>query len=578
MKGSKGGKGILRNRTQKIGLAGILTAVALLGVGRLVKACEPYQNQEILFSEDEQFQEQDFILKLSTLLHSDIYYTLDGSEPTDGSLHYEDGISLEAGESCGGVPVRAIAYYGDGHTSDVYTKTYFLGKNVKERFSTAIVELTGDPEELFDYENGILVTGKLRDDYVMEHPDEVVTDADPANYNIRGYEGERQVQAEIWEPAGSTVLNQKLGIRVNGGLSRGLDVKSLRLIAREEYGEKRIGAELPAAETWEKPYFPKRLLLRNHGNDQEYGCMRNELGAKLAADAGFPCVQRFRAASVWINGEYYGFEWLEDYIDNIYLKHLHQAEEKDGYFGLAEPYRESAGEQTEREKEIQAELQEVMAYGEQDLTDDAAYQELAARLDVENFLQYCAIELCVANADWPTNNCKAYRWYSDTDTYEKNTGMDGRWRFALYDLDMSMGRITETAYDTHSLALTLGVENNGWKNEFPLLKALLKRKDMQQEFTRILEAYLEGPFSTENAKTRMAEIEDEMAGELEWQIQAFAAKEAEKSGEAYEDVYSYKKLMHTYEKGMLEEFWENRQTVLREELTHLDEYVRQEVD
>ena len=117
-------------------------------------------------------------------------------------------------------------------------------------------------------------------------------------------------------------------------------------------------------------------------------------------------------------------------------------------------------------------------------------EELAERLELENFLQYCAIELCVANVDWPTNNCKAYRWYSDTDTYEKNTGMDGRWRFALYDLDMSMGRITETAYDTHSLALTLGVENNGWKNEFPLLKALLKRKDMQQEFTRILEAYL----------------------------------------------------------------------------------------
>ena len=566
----KRSKGRLRNRTQKIGLAGILTVVALLGVGRLVKACEPYQNQEILFSEDEQFHEQDFILELSTLLHSDIYYTLDGSEPTDGSLHYEDGILLEAGESCRGVPVRAIAYYSDGHTSDIYTKTYFLGRNVKERFSTAIVELTGDPEELFDYENGILVTGKLRDDYVMEHPDEVITDADPANYNIRGYEGERQVEAEIWEPDGNEVLKQHLGIRVNGGLSRGLDVKSLRLIAREEYGEKRIRAELPAAETGEKPYFPKRLLLRNHGNDQEYGCMRNELGAKLAADAGFPCVQRFRAASVWINGEYYGFEWLEDYIDNVYLKHLHQAEEKDGYFGLAEPYRESAGEQTEREKEIQAELQEVMDYGERDLTDDAVYQELAASLDVENFLQYCAIELCVANADWPANNCKAYRWYSDTDTYEENTGMDGRWRFALYDLDMSMGRITETAYDTPSLALVLGAENN--------LKALLKRKDMQQEFTRILETYLDGSFSTENAKTRMSEIEDEMAGELEWQIQAFAAKEAEKSGEAYEDVYSYKKLMHTYEKGMMEEFWENRQAVLREELTYLDEYVGQEVD
>ena len=36
--------------------------------------------------------------------------------------------------------------------------------------------------------------------------------------------------------------------------------------------------------------------------------------------------------------------------------------------------------------------------------------------------------------------------------------------------------------------------------------------------------------------------------------------------------------MHTYEKGMMEEFWENRQAVLQEELTHLDEYVRQEAD
>ena len=67
-------------------------------------------------------------MKLSTLLHSDIYYTLDGSNPTDASLHYEDGISLEAGETCRGVPVRAIAYYSDDHTSDVYTKTFFWGK------------------------------------------------------------------------------------------------------------------------------------------------------------------------------------------------------------------------------------------------------------------------------------------------------------------------------------------------------------------------------------------------------------------------------------------------------------------
>ncbi len=564
----------MRQNSRRKHLAGILTILALIGAGYAAMACEPYRKQEILFSEEESFHDQDIVLKLSTLLHSDIYYTLDGSEPTDASLPYEDGILLEAGESLQGIPVRAVAYYSDGRISDVYTRTYFLGNNVNDRFDVTVVELTGDPEGLFDYEQGILVTGKLRDDYVMEHPDATITDADPANYNLRGDESERKVQAEIWEADGTKILNQTLGVRVNGGLSRGLDVKSLRLIAREEYEGKRIHAELPSSSTGDKPYFPKRLLLRNHGNDQEYGSMRNELGAKLAEDSGFPCVQHFRAASVWINGEYYGFEWLEDYIDDVYLKHLYQAEDQDGTFRIAEPFGESSDGQTEEEQESLAELQEVMAYSGRDLTEDSVYQELTAKLDVENFLQYCAIELCVANADWPTNNCKAYRWYSDTDTYQDDTGLDGRWRFALYDLDMSMARTTDSAYETPSLALVLGLENNGWDSEFPLLKALLQRTELKQAFVGILEAYLDGPFSTAQVKLRMEEIEEEMAQELEWQIRAFAGKDVERSGEAYDSVYGYKELRYTYETGMIEEFWENRQAILREELLHLTEYLQ----
>lgn len=568
----------MRKKSLRIHLAAFLTATALVAVTGVVKRCEPYRKQEIYFSEEERFLEEDVELKLSTLFASEIYYTLDGSEPSDQSRHYEGSISLKVEEECRGVPIRAIAYYKDGNTSEICTQTYLVGKNVKNRFSTIVVEITGDPEELLDYETGILVTGKLRDDYVMEHPDEKVTDSDPANYNIRGYEGERQIRAEIWEPDGTVLLSQDLGIRVNGGLSRGLDVKSLRLIAREQYGEKRIMTTLFSEEDkGENPYFPKRLLLRNHGNDQEYGYLRNELGQALATDAGFPCVQRFCPASVWINGEYYGFEWLEEYFDNAYLDELYQNKEK-GTWGIAEPYRESSTELSEEEQRAKSDLEEVMAYAQQDLTEDASYQELASRLDIDNFLRYCAVEICVANADWPTNNCKAYRWYSDTDTYEEERGIDGRWRFALYDLDMSMGRITETAYDTRSLALALGVEHNGWKNEFPLLKALLQRQELRTEFTGILETYLDGAFSAENAKTRMAEIEDGMAGELTWQIQTFAEKEAAKSGEDYESVYGDKRLMHEYETDVIREFWEERGKTIREEMRHLDEYLTVEED
>lgn len=276
-----------------------------------------------------------------------------------------------------------------------------------------MVAITGDPEELFDYEKGILVTGKLRDDYVLEHPDEWISNRDPANYNVRGDAGERVVQVEMWEPDGTQILDEELGIRVNGGISRGLDVKSLRLIAREQYGGKRFRTELfrkirerRLVQPGGSRHFPSGWCSGNHGNDQEYGYLRNELGAQLAADAGFPCNARYRAASVWINGEYYGFEWLEDYFDRTYLNNLYQSRPDEGSWRMAEPFREDDQELTEEEQQAKQDLQEVMSYYHYDLTDDQLYEELAAHLDIDNFLRYCAVEMFVANVDWPDNNCQ----------------------------------------------------------------------------------------------------------------------------------------------------------------------------
>ncbi len=571
----------MKKKSRRIRLAGCLTVLALVLAIGLAKACEPYRNQEIHFSEEERFLEDDLTLELSTLLDSEIYYTLDGSEPSREATLYEEPIHLEAGEKCQGVSVRAVAYYEDGVQSDVYTRTYFLGKNVKDRFSTLVVAITGDPEGLFDYEKGILVTGKLRDDYVLEHPDEWISNRDPANYNVRGDAGERVVQVEMWEPDGTQILDQELGIRVNGGVSRGLDVKSLRLIAREQYGEKRILTELfptklhtEAEVTAKEPLWSKRAVLRNHGNDQEYGYLRNELGNQLAADAGFPCTARYRAASVWINGEYYGFEWLEDYFDQTYLNNIYQANSDEGEWRMAEPFREDDEELTEEEQQAKQDLQEVVSYYHYDLTDDRIYEELAGRLDIDNFLRYCAVEMFVANVDWPDNNCKAYRWYSNVDDYS-GTGTDGKWRFLLYDLDLSMGRIAETHYSTHPLALILGEESTGWRQEFPLLKGLLKREDVRTQFSAILKEYANGAFSTEHVETVLQEIEAGMDEELLWQVQVVAEKEAANEDVTFEEKYQEKLEQHQQEIRVIREFWEERPSIILEEIEKLPEYMEQ---
>ena len=180
----------------------------------------------------------------------------------------------------------------------------------------------------------------------------------------------------------------------------------------------------------------------------------------------------------------------------------------------------------------------------------------------------------VANVDWPDNNCKAYRWYSSIDDYS-GVGTDGKWRFLLYDLDLSMWRLPETNYASPSLALTLGLENNGWRQEFSLLKGLLKREDIREQFAAIVEEYAKGAFSPEHAEAAIDAIEAEMQQEMTAQIAVVAKKEAEKTGDIFETVYEEKQEQHEQEIQNIREFWQHRADFMRQEIEKLPDYMAQ---
>ena len=97
-------------------------------------------------------------------------------------------------------------------------------------FTTLIFSITSDPYNLYDYEYGILIPGKLRDDFIKENPNKHIDPPDPANFNIRGRESEREAYLEILEPDGHVVASQKAGIRVYGGWSRANLQKSIKNI------------------------------------------------------------------------------------------------------------------------------------------------------------------------------------------------------------------------------------------------------------------------------------------------------------------------------------------------------------
>ncbi len=409
---------------------------------------------------------------------AEIYYTTDGSHPTRDSKKYTGALRFLPLPGGNIVPLKAIAAAGDIETQPL-AHTFFLDRNLS--FDTLVFSLSTNPEHLYDYDTGILVEGRERDEYIQQNPNDMIEPPDPANYNWRGREGERPMYVEVFEPDGERVLAQAAGVRVSGAWSRSANQKSLRLIARREYE--------PDEGKFHYDFFPEdvmrdaygtsiveydEIILRNGANDRDFAMLRNETAAELARDYGFRDVAPVRAAAVFLNGEYYGFVWAQANINEQYLQDVYGAPER--LFQIV-----GNGEQWYVTDDTAAEeaLRDMYAYAWKNLRDNKTFAELEALVDIDNLLRYYAFELYLGNNDWPGNNMERWR-YTGKQTDGLAPELDGRWRYIMYDLDWVLGLYDDTYLrrDFHD------VFTGGRKSD--LLVALLERPDLEERFITLL--------------------------------------------------------------------------------------------
>ncbi len=463
----------------------------------------------IRFSLTSSFYSADSELQILISKPGKIYYTLDGTDPDEGQLLYQEAIKLNAGEETDAICVKAKAFFEDGSRSEILVHTYFVGEFVNDRFDTLVFSVTSDPYNLYDYEYGILVEGKLRDDYVKENPWKKIDPPAPANYNLRGRESEREVFVEIFEPDGTRIAAQAAGIRTYGGWSRANLQKSIKIFTRKEYD--------PENNKLRYEFFPRkittegkrsdafnRLVLRNCGNDNGFAFIRDELFQTLAGQAGYMDYEAVRPAVLFINGEYRGAFWIhevygDDYFDENYGNF-------DGEFQILE------GGETYKEVDEDGENEQVAAeyeawytaYAARDLTDETAYQELCRLMDVENYLSYYALQIYIGNEDWPHNNYKVYRYYAKEGEDYREAPFDGKWRYLLHDLDFSFG-----IYGTGALVDNISkyVGSNGEpRKECPLFGQLMKREDCKEIFIKKSMDLINGAFSPDNLNNILEEM------------------------------------------------------------------------
>ena len=431
-------------------------------------ACIQEKIEEPVFSAKGGFYADAFELELMASPETRIYYTIDGSEPDSDSILYEKPIQIRDVSDEPNVyserndfsadqnsqaenpvekimVVRAIAIDEDGKKSDIVTNSYIVGKenqgNYKEMYTVSLVT---DPDNLFDYEEGIYVLGKRFDEYIAEGGDLEDSIQAGANYRIRGKKSERPASIEIFNESGECVLDKEVGIRIHGGTTRGCAQKSLSVFAREMYDGEDTIKELFGENTEIHKFF----LYTNRDGTK----LKDTLISKLLAERDMG-TQSFIYCNVFLDGEYWGIYLLAEVYDEYYFENN---------YGIGKDNIQIYDHATP--PDVIKYLNTVS-----DKSEAAVYEKLCQMIDVQSFIEYYAAMLYVNNSDWLSYNVRCYR--SIEPGQEKNE--DGKWRWCVWDVE-------ETMYNAYEDTFHMG-NISSWEEDV-LAQALMEHEEFRKQF------------------------------------------------------------------------------------------------
>ena len=373
-----------------------------------------------------------------------IYYTTDGSEPTSASSRYTQPITLNET-----TVLRAVAWRQDCLPSVSNAASYLFGVSHTVR----IVSITGPADELTGAD-GVLSTGSKKP--------------------------EVKVHVEMYEPDGEQLLSADCGLNISGMYSRvQFDQKSFKLIARSEYGDNRLRGSLFS----NRPYTEyKSVVLRAGGQDNMQTRMRDSILTSLCADMGL-MYQETEVTVVYINGKYWGHYNLRERINVQSIAQFMDWDDPQNVDFLE-------GKNGSAKRGSNATWKKMMsAVKSHGLESDENIAALRRYMDIENYLDYVAIEMYTCNQD--LNNIRMYR----------NGRQDGVWRWIVYDLDLGY----QVDQNSVSRWLTAGGVGSITEQDNTLFIALMKNEKMRDYFLTRMGELLATTFSTENVTRKIEE-------------------------------------------------------------------------
>ena len=277
----------------------------------------------------------------------DIYYTTDGSAPTEESTPYTGAITVDKT-----TVLRAVAVEEGGAPSPALTLSVFIG----EEHTLPVLSLVTDSPRRFSE----IYEGSVKD-------------------------RECAGNLSFYAPEGSFSIG--CGVEMKGHTSLFAPKKSLGISFRGCYGAETLAYDIFG----EGPAEFSELSIRA-GQDYSSTVFRNELMQELCAELDTTVTQRSRYCVLYINGEYWGIYCLKDDITRQYYANLTGTAKEDVTM-LSSPVPQSAAVYTEA----------LGLWKDTSLTREEAYERFCAAVDMDGFIDWVLLEGYCANVDVKSN-------------------------------------------------------------------------------------------------------------------------------------------------------------------------------
>ena len=343
-------------------------------------------------------------------------YTTDGSVPTTSSSRSTTGQF-----SISNTTSYVFRLFQDGYLPSVpVTRSYI---KTSDSYTIPIISIVGNQKYFTDPKIGIDCDGDGTNGKTGNGQNQ------PRNYNM---DWERPVNFSFLSPDGQMQFNQDVNIAVSGGWTRSINPRSMKLKSNKIFdGQNRFDFSFFP----QKPYIRnKQLVIRNGGNDYWNNSARFMDGAleTIIQRSGIDLdVQSYVPVIEYVNGELRGvLNMREPNNDKFaYANFGYDDEELDAF-------------ENKEFKNGDDEAYKRLCRLSVDVNGPGVYDEIRKLLDVDEFINYMAVEYYIGNDDWPENNVKAYR-----------SRLDGRFRFISFDLDYAFNpwnRTISSSLNTYS--------------------------------------------------------------------------------------------------------------------------------